>query len=180
MISSKNGGCGTSQGPTIIFSEKKSVHLNPVTLSHKHEELKRQRTELSHKKLLISHLSELACLLNSLSVEARPSLREALVENLSTFHPPPPECVPCLKLIFIRSCLFHAASHALITIWWHSTLTETLDHLINLGFIWSILHLSAYFVVAPIGVYSPKSAIQPAKPKSIKFCLIRSLYLFNV
>ena len=33
MISSKNGGCGTSQGPTIIFSEKKSVHLNPVTLS---------------------------------------------------------------------------------------------------------------------------------------------------
>ena len=35
MISSKNGGCGTSQGPTIIFSEKKSVDLNPVTLSHK-------------------------------------------------------------------------------------------------------------------------------------------------
>ena len=35
MISSKNGGCGTSQGPTIIFSEKKSVDLNPVTLSRR-------------------------------------------------------------------------------------------------------------------------------------------------
>ena len=39
------------------------------------------------------------------------------------------------------------------------------------------VYLSAYFEVASIGVYSPKSAIQPAKPKSIKFCLIRSLYL---
>ena len=34
MISSKNGGCGTSQGPTIFFFRKKSVDLNPVTLSH--------------------------------------------------------------------------------------------------------------------------------------------------
>ena len=57
MISSKNGGCGTSQGPTIIFSEKKSVDLNPVTLSRKWigwngsfnfiKELLRQK---SHKK----------------------------------------------------------------------------------------------------------------------------------
>ena len=30
-----------------------------------------------------------------------------------------------------------------------------------------------------MGVYSPKSAIQPAKPKSIMFLLIRSLYLWN-
>ena len=39
----------------------------------------------------LGHLSELACLLNGLSVEARPSLREALMEHLATLHAPPPD-----------------------------------------------------------------------------------------
>jgi hypothetical protein len=41
----------------------------------------------------------------------------------------------------------------------------------------SLPHLSANREVASIGVYSPKSAIQPANPKSMRLRFIRSLYL---
>ena len=37
-------------------------------------------------------------------------------------------------------------------------------------------HLPGKLVLAPTGVYSPKSAIQPAKPRSSTFCRIRVLY----
>ena len=40
-------------------------------------------------------------------------------------------------------------------------------------------HLSSYLDLAPIGVYSPKSAIHPANPKSMRFFWMSSLYLFQ-
>ena len=62
MISSKNGGSGTSHDPTIIFSGKKSVDLNPMKLSHKNVDVeiiwqpKERRKKNSFFLLLVKKL----------------------------------------------------------------------------------------------------------------------------
>ena len=71
-----------------------------------------------------AHLSELAGLLNGLPVDARPGLREALVEHLPTLHTPP----PAIPLTFVsRGAPHHQLLNHLMIFFFNR---NTQDHLI--------------------------------------------------